>query len=127
MIVLELDNRCSSSTGGISLQQSSELTHRKQLSIGSIGNCIRQIVQITIDVTSMYHLVVQYQTNDVALSSTVTARWSRYCCIFNRCCFSCSVDDSSIETSSDTLQVKAGGITNACWQVQLQTINLQVQ
>ena len=37
-----------------------------------------------------------------------------------------SVDDSSIEIDSDSLQVKAPGVTNAMLQVLLQMINLQI-
>ena len=47
--------------------------------------------------------------NDVALSSTVAGDGLA----FSSGVVSVNVDDSSIETDSDTLQVKAGGITNA--------------
>ena len=47
--------------------------------------------------------------NDVALSSTVAGDGLA----FSSGVVSVNVDDSSIETDSDTLQVKAGGVTNA--------------
>ena len=47
--------------------------------------------------------------NDIALSSTVAGDGLAY----SSGVVSVNVDDSSIETDSDTLQVKAGGVTNA--------------
>ena len=58
--------------------------------------------------------------NDIALSSSVAGDGLA----FSSGILAVNVDDSSIETSSDTLQVKAGGITNAMLAGSISNANL---
>ena len=60
--------------------------------------------------------------NDVALSSTVAGDGLA----FSSGVLSVGVDDSSIEITSDELNVKAGGITNAMLAGSMALLNLQV-
>ena len=58
--------------------------------------------------------------NDIALSSSVAGDGLA----FSSGVLNVEVDDSSIETSSDTLQVKAGGVTNAMLAGSISNANL---